>query len=176
VRQLEVTPYNASDHVLYALLLLSMGDLDGADGELKSALRLSSRGEAWGIAQLHINQLLRRGQVEQAKAEFAPLWAAYRYSHPERFGRELAQLGHESEALELVGKLEREPGVDPFWVFLTYYGLGRYDDALVWLRRVVDGRYTIVGLLRLPNLWPGLQEQSGYAELLKYLDSIQRSR
>ena len=156
---------------------MGIGDLEGAEREIESAQRLMLRGEAFGIAGLHINSLIRLGKTEQAKAEFAPLWAAFRFTHPERFVRELASLGYDREARELTAKLSHESDVDPFWVFLAYYGLGEYDNALVWLRRVVDGRYwPVVSLLRVPNLFPGLQEQPGYAELLKYLDSIQRSR
>jgi hypothetical protein len=36
---------------------------------------------------------------------------------------------------ELTAKLAPQSNVDPFWVFFGYYGLGIYDDALVWLRR-----------------------------------------
>ena len=175
-RQIEITPYNATTHVEYALVLIGIGDLDGAQRELQSMLRLAPRGEAWGIAQLHVNLLIRLGRIEEARAEFAPLWDSLRYTHPERFGRELAQLGYESEARELAAKLSREANVDPFWVFLTYYGLGKYDDALIWLRRVIDGRYYVTSVLRIPNQFPGLQELPGYADVLKYLDSIQRSR
>jgi hypothetical protein len=104
------------------------------------------------------------------------LWAQYRHTHPELLVRELALLGYESEARELIARLSQQPGVDPFWVFMAYYVLGHYDEALVRLRRVIDGWHLFVLSLRLPNKLPGLQEQPGYAELLEYLDSIQRSR
>jgi TolB-like protein len=177
VRQLQVTPYVAMDHFSYGLVLLGIGDLDGADREVTSALRLMQRGEAFGIAGIHIYLLLRRGQIDEAKAEFAPLWARYRYTQPERLVQELASLGYEREARELTAKLSQQSDVDPFWVFQAYYGLGQYDDALVWLRRVVDGRDSRgPTVLRMPSTFPGLEEQPGYAELQKYLDSIQRSR
>ena len=143
----------------------------------KSALRLASRGEAFGLAGLHINLLFRLGKVDEAKAEFAPLWASSGSRIPNDSGGNSLSLGYEREARELAAKLSQQSDVDPFWVFLAYYGLGMYDDALVWLRRVIDGRDgPVVSLLRVPNQFPGLQEQPGYAELLKYLDSIQRSR
>jgi adenylate cyclase len=174
-RQLEITPDRTTTRAMYAVALVGIGDLEGAERELKSVRRLASRGDAWGIAGLHIHLLIRLGKIDEAKAEFAPIWAAHRFTNPERFLQVLGLLGYEREALELTEKLSQEPGVDPFWVFLGYYGLGRYDDALVWLRRVVDGRHLIVSTLRLPNQFPGLQEHAGYAELLSYLDSIQRS-
>ena len=183
VRQLEISPNVAIRHVVYAFALVGIGDLEGAEREVKSALRLASRGEAFGFAGLHIQMLIRLGKVDEAKAEFAPLWASIRLTHPERFGRELASLGYEREARDLAAKLSQQSNVDPFWMFQTYYGLAMYHDArmyhdaLVWLRRVVDGRDgRMLYILRVPNMSPGLQEQPGYAELLKYLDSIQRSR
>lgn len=54
--------------------------------------------------------------------------------------------------------------------------LGEYDEALIWLRHVIDDRGIFVTYLRLPNQYPGLQEQPGHAEALKYLDSLQKSR
>jgi len=177
-RQLEVTPYLPTPHFWYGVALGSLGDLNGIQREFEEALRLTPRG---GIlhtefALAHVNSLIARGQTERAKAEFAPLWEQHRYTHPERFGRELGLLGYEREATQLAAELSSKPNPDPFDVYFAYYGLGQYDQALVWLRRVLEARYIPLVHLRLPNLFPPLQEQPGYAELLAYLDSIQRSR
>ena len=176
VREIEISPYVAAYHALYATLLVDAGDLERAEREARSALRLAQKGEAFGMAGIHLSMLMQLGEIDKAKAEFAPLWAATRYTHPELLGRELALLGDQQEARKLAARLSQNPDVDPFFVSMTYYGLGQYDDALVWFRRMVDGRTPwVVCTLRL-NQFPGLQEQPGYAELLKYLDSIQRSR
>ena len=176
VRQLEVSPYTAFDHYGYAILLLGIGDLDGALREVEAGLRLAPRGQAAGVvAPLHINLLIQLGKIDEAKAEFDPLWAQQRYTHPELYVRELASLGYEREAHELMAKLTRAPDVDPFVMFLNYAGLGRTDDALAQLRRAIDGR-SFAGVLyvRFPQ-GPGVREQPGFVELVKYLDSIQRS-
>lgn len=165
------------NYVWYSTVLDALGDLDGAERAIESAIRHAARGPFHIDSTLvYVELLLKGGKTDRAKAEFDSLWANYRYTNPERFPGYLARLGYDEEARELTAKFSQQPDVDPFNMFLASYGLGRYGDALVWLRRAVDDRFLQVCMLRLPNQFPGLQEQPGYAELLTYLDSIQRSR
>ena len=116
-----------------------------------------------------------RGQLEQAKAEFEPLWAQYKSTSSQFFGYPLARLGHEAEARALVEDLIHDPKANPALVFLGYYGLKQYDKALVWVRRAIDERSDLARSVRMPNAFPGLQEQPAYADVLAHFDSIQRS-
>jgi hypothetical protein len=59
---------------------------------------------------------------------------------------------------------------------LTYFALKDYDSTLEWLRRAIDDRNSLVlRIVRIPNAFPGLSQQPGYTDVLKYLDSQQRS-
>ena len=176
-RQIEVTPYNALDYVAFGMVLRSQGDVVAAERAFETATRVAPRGLFYEVAAVQrINLLIDRGDIENANAAFEPLWAEYRYSHPAPFALVLGRLGHEAEAKELTAQLARDPTANPYDVFQAYYALGEYDEALVWMRRVIDDRGVIVAFLRLPNLYPGLQELPGYADALKYLDSLQKSR
>jgi tetratricopeptide (TPR) repeat protein len=161
----------------FGILLRSQGDFVAAERALDTAIRLSPRGLFHRLAAAYrIDLLIDRGDIENAKAAFEPLWAEYRYSDPARFSLVLGRLGHETEATELAAQLARDPTANPYDVFHAYYALGNYDEALVWMRRTIDDRGAHVAFLRLPNLYPGLQEQPGYADALKYFDSLQKSR
>ena len=176
-RQIEMTPYDAYVSFAFGVLLRSLGDITGAERAFDTSMRVAPRGlSPVAPAVQRISLLIERGDDEKAKAAFEPLWAEYRYSAPEVFAPVLGRLGHQQEAKELAAQLARDATANPADVFLTYYGPGEYNDALIWMRRAIDDRGIIVIFLRVPNLLPGLQEQPGYAEALKYLDSLQKSR
>ena len=119
---------------------------------------------------------VQRGDIDRAKAVFEPLRAKLQHASPALLGEPLALLGYESEARALVKEVSRDADVDPAFIFLTHYRLKAYDDALVWLRRGIDDRGLILNYVRMPDAFPGLQELPGYAEILRHLDSLQRSR
>ncbi len=177
-QQIDADPYDAMAHFNYGDLLLQEKDTDGAEREFDAAKRLSPKGFSWAAATVGLIRVsIEHGDIDKAKAEFEPLWAKLKHARPAFLGYPLAVLGHESEARALAEEMSREPDVDPFLVFITYYGLKAYDDALVWLRRGIDDRSGfLLTSIRMPHQFPGLREMPGYAEALAYLDSLQRSR
>ena len=107
---------------------------------------------------------------------FEPVWTRYQHIFPQLLGLALAATGHETEAREIITNILRDPSTDPGLIVLTYFALKDYDSALEWLRRAIDDRNsTMLMIVRLPNAFPGLSQQPGYADVLKYLDSVQRS-
>ena len=176
-QQIQRTPYNATQRVLYARLLRFQGDLTASERAYDEALQLRPRGtvQLWARSG-RLGVMLDRGDLEKAQAEFEPLWAEHQHTAPRDLGFLLGRLGHEADARVLIKDLSRNSSGDPAVIFWTYYGLKDYDHALVWLRRAIDDRNsTILQQVRLPNAFPGLQELPGYADILAHLDSIQRS-
>jgi tetratricopeptide (TPR) repeat protein len=160
-------------------VLIAQGDYAAALHELEAAIQLAPSGQYHSIsATWRIAVLLRLGEYEQARAAFEPLWAEHRYSDPESLSLVLGYeaLGHRRDAEQLAQRLAHDSTIEPFLVFTLHASLGENDEALRWLRRAIDDRSENVQYLRLPNQFPDLQEQPGYAELLTYLDSIQKSR
>jgi hypothetical protein len=62
---------------------------------------------------------------------------------------------------------------DRSW-FLAYYGLKEYDSAFEWWRRAIDDRNLNLLMTIRWFVLPGLSDRPDYAELIKYLDSLQR--
>jgi hypothetical protein len=58
----------------------------------------------------------------------------------EPFAVALGLLGYVREARELSARFSQGPDANPTLVFLIYYGLGEYETALTWLRRMIDSR------------------------------------
>ena len=124
-----------------------------------------------------IEVLVRRGDIPGANAAFEPIWSRLQHARPPFLAFPLALLGREAEARALIDEATHDSGVDPLVMVLTYSALKAYDDALVWLRRGIDERSgLLVSNVRMPNAFPGLQDQPGYADVVAYLDSLQRSR
>ena len=128
-----------------------------------------------GLVQVWV----QRGDVAKANAVFAPLWAKFQHARPAAavLAHQLALLGRQAEARALIDDASHDPNVDASLCVLTYWALKEYDDALVWLRRGIDDRNpSVLVLIRMPKVFPGLRELPGYADALAYLDSLQRSR
>ena len=114
--------------------------------------------------------------MEKAKAVFEPVWAKYQHVAPRSSVSRSAHSATTRRRATLIKKMKADSGTDPYLIFLAYYGLKDYDSALEWLRRAIDDRNaSVLQFIRLPNMYPGLREQPGYAEVLKHLDSLQRS-
>jgi len=174
----EKNPYASASHVMYAVLLVRAGDFAAADHEYDEAFRLAPRGptEVYVTLARALDAATFQGDIEKASALFEPVWARYRHTFPQQLGPVLAATGHETEARELLTNMLRDPGTDPSLICLTYFGLKDHDSTLKWLRRAIDDRNAnMLRLVRLPNAFPGLSQQPGYADVLKYLDSLQRS-
>jgi len=177
-KNFEKDPYNSMPHVLYAALLVRAGDFAAADREYDEANRLAPRGVPEVVVALSraMDAVTFQGDTEKAKAAFDPVWTRYRHTFPEWLAPGLAAIGRENEARQLLTNMLSNPGADPFAILMTYFGLKDYDSTLEWLRRAIDDRNTaVLELVRLPNAFPGLSEQPRYAEVLKHLDSLQRS-
>ena len=177
-QQIDANPYDAPAHFNYGLVLLWQQDMDGAERQFNTATRLSPKGfAAIGSAVGLVQVLVQRGDIDNANAVFKPIWTNLQHAYPAVLAFPLALLGREAEAHALIDDASREPSVDPIAMVLTYCALRAYDDALVWLRRGIDDRNSLVLMhVRMPNALPGLQDVPGYADVLTHLDSLQQSR
>ena len=175
---IDAAPWSSFGHYNYAVALVRDRDWDSAEREFNASIRLSPKGAGAVISTVGlISASVRRGDVAKANALFVPLWDEYQQARPAFLAYPLALLGRESEARALIDAASRDPDIDPYLCFLTYWALKRYDEALVWLRRGIDDRHiNILELVRIPDAFPGLQDLPGYADVLAHLDSLQRSR
>jgi Tfp pilus assembly protein PilF len=172
------SPDEAPAHFYYGQVLVRQLDWDGAEREFNTTIRLMPKGGFAINARLSLVTVsVRRGDLAKASALFAPLWAEFQHVRPAFLAYPLALLGREAEARALIDGASRDCEVNAAVCVLTYSALKDYDDALVWLRRGIDDRNQfILQAVRMPNALPGLQESPGYADVLAYLDSLQRSR
>ncbi len=176
-RQNEQFPNDAVDHFQYGATLRSSGDREAARREFDIAIRLGGDGpfRLFGRIQ-RVGSLLDDGDEAQARAEFEPLWNEMGASNPEFLIATLARLGRTDEARRAMAERDRDEYVNPGWRLYAHAALGDFDAALADLRRGIDDRNVAMLLwVRMPNAFSGLQQQPGFADMLAYLDSQQRS-
>jgi DNA-binding winged helix-turn-helix (wHTH) protein/TolB-like protein/tetratricopeptide (TPR) repeat protein len=105
-------------------------------------------------------------------------WALYGASHPERFPGMLALLGRSSEARVLLYELEqrfRENRLSYVSsTFLGHYFLGDFEQAFVWLERLIENReWWFFGYLRGAPFLEPLRADARYAKAMARLEAIE---
>src|SRR5262249_32927572 len=120
---------------------------------------------------------MRRNDEEEAHRRFESAWAEFGHVDPRQFVYLLPRFGRERELRALMTDWDSAPGSATAVLHAqAHRGLGEYDEAMKWLRRAVDERdLSVLETIRLPNANRELRDRPDYAELLRYLDSIEVS-
>jgi serine/threonine-protein kinase len=140
-RALATDPLVVNGRLTLGRVLLSVGEVDGAIGHLREAVRMLPRSAFPRTCLGHAYFLA--GRPDEALAEFERAVDTGLPAERAELAYAYARVGRRDDALSLVRALRApEPGIypPPYHLAIAYTGLGDPDEAFRWLDRAYDER------------------------------------
>jgi TolB-like protein/tetratricopeptide (TPR) repeat protein len=175
--QLDRNASEPQSHLLYALVLVSEGELQKADRELATAFRMQPVGPLRSIPMAwRVEVALRSGDIAKANSLYERLISEFGKVGQRQAARSLVRLGHERELREMVEQW-RPDDRSISWVdwFNAHYALHDYEAALRSLRDGLERRDAVLLMFVRLNLTPELRALPAFDEILRYVASIEKS-
>jgi DNA-binding winged helix-turn-helix (wHTH) protein/tetratricopeptide (TPR) repeat protein/TolB-like protein len=168
-------------HALLGSVLTAQGRYDEAEEVFERGLQHTVPGSwVYLILQVRRIEAMHFGdRTDEAAALLQSEWAAFGDRTPEVFAHVLALLGRRDEALVLLSRapaLFEEGRLASSWpAFQAWYHLHDWDEAFVWLDRVIERREwsTLGHLHHAPHLDP-LRHDERFAAAMSRLREIEQ--
>ncbi len=170
-RARELDPLNLRNNALEGQFLIHAGRIDEALTRLQQTLEMDAN---YFLAHLYTSSAyMEKGMYSEAisEARRAKEISGARSTYSDAFlGYALAKSGKEVEArsvLEGLLKSSANRYVSSYDIALVYNGLGKHDEALVWLERAYAQRTPGIVFLKVDPKWNNLRSDARFQDLLR---------